>query len=761
MALTFYLESQKYDGRYMYLSCIQSPDISTNTSRIDWTFVSTGGSDPYYATGPTVVKINGQQVFYAEMMGWTARKFPTAKGSVSGSLTVPHNDDGTASIEVLLSTAIYYEKVEDHKATWELNKIDRFATILSAPNFNDNQNPTITYSNPAGNNVDLLLACISLDGSKDDIAYRAINKTGSSYTFNLTESERNVLRAATTGSNARTVMFVVTTSIGGNTGHSTLTRTLSVGNAGPILSPVVIDTNSKTVKVTGDNKILVALHSTAQVTLNATAQKGATITSRKIEHGNQVLTKDGILSVTNNPIKFTVVDSRGNTTTQYATNTIVPYINPTCSVGNNLPNTDGTFELEVSGLFYNGTIGKTTNALTLQYRYREGYGDYTQWVNFKTVTKNGNSYAATESLTGLDYKTSYTFQARAIDAINTDGVVSGDKKAIAEPVFFWGKNDFQFNVPVTLKDGCDILKDGAAAYAPAGLNGEAVQLVNSEEELNDAIATAYNNAANHSVEFKTIDVNASDMALSAGVWQFMINKADSSNGTVYGASYNYNGFAYRALRSRTWEDWQKYTPSAFAPSGYGLGTKTPTTINGTEELDACQTSGFYRYVAYDSNICGISFNFAGLTVYPMDDNECIQELRPLSTSYCLRRFYFDGAWSSWELVGMVMQILWVNASPASNFAAQTIHMDLSKYKAVYVQSVRSTDDQTVSGGTLAWVDIGSNYLTGTTDQHAATRRKVTATSSGITFSGFSSANTSDGASNEIPWVICGIRGINW
>lgn len=760
MALTFYLESQNYDGRYMYLSCIQTPDISTNTSKIDWTFVSTGGTSDYYATGPTVVKINGQQVFYAEMMGWTARKFPTAKGSVSGSLTVPHNDDGTASIEVLLSTAIYYEKVEDHKATWELNKIDRFATILSAPNFNDNQNPTITYSNPAGNNVDLLLACISLDGSKDDVAYRSINKTGSSYTFNLTEAERNVLRAATTGSNARTVMFVVTTSIGGNTGHSTLTRTLSVGNAGPILSPVVIDTNSKTVKVTGDNKILVALHSTAQVTLNATAQKGATITSRKIEHGNQVLTKDGILSVTNNPIKFTVVDSRGNTTTQYATNTIVPYINPTCSVGNNLPNTDGTFELEATGLFYNGAIGKTTNALIVQYRYREGYGDYTQWVTFKTVTKNGNSYAATESLTGLDYKTSYTFQARAIDAINTDGVVSGDKKAIAEPVFFWGKNDFQFNVPVTLKDGCDILKDGAAAYAPAGLNGESVQLVNSEEELNDAIATAYNNAANHSVEFKTIDVNASDMALPAGVWQFMINKADSSNGTVYGTSYNYNGFAYRTLRSRTWGDWQKYTPSAFAPSGYGLGAMYPHVIYSPEELDACRTCGFYCY-DHAGTICGIYFDYANLTVYSIWGNECVQELRPLNTNYCLRRFYFDGSWSAWELVGMVMQILWVNASPASNFAAQTIHMDLSKYKAVYVQSVRSTDDQTVSGGTLAWVDIGSNYLTGTTDQHAATRRKVTATSSGITFSGFSSANTSNGASNEIPWVICGIRGISW
>lgn len=205
----------------------------------------------------------------------------------------------------------------------------------------------------------------------------------------------------------------------------------------------------------------------------------------------------------------------------------------------------------------------------------------------------------------------------------------------------------------------------------------------------------------------------------------------------------------------------KSEPGAvFAPAGYGLGTVHPSVIYSTEELDACRTCGFYCYV-YAGTICGIYFDYANLTVYSIWGNECVQELRPLNTNYCFRRFYFEGAWSAWEQAGMMTQILWVNASPTSNFAAQTIHMNLSNYKAVYVQSVRSTDDQTISGGTLAWVDIGSNYLTGTTDQHAATRRKVTATSSGITFSGFSSANTSNGASNEIPWVICGIRGISW
>lgn len=295
--------------------------------------------------------------------------------------------------------------------------------------------------------------------------------------------------------------------------------------------------------------------------------------------------------------------------------------------------------------------------------------------------------------------------------------------------------------------------------APAGLNEGTVQSVTSDAALNSALATAYNNAANHSVTFKMIHVNASGLSLCSGSWQFIINRTDVSYGTIYGTCYNDNGFVYRILQGGTWGEWQRYSPSYFAPGGYGLGTVYPYTIHSTEELDACRTCGFYCYV-YAGTICGIYFDYANLIVYPIYGNECVQELRPVNTNYCLRRFYFNDAWSAWERVGLVTQILWVNASPTSNFAAQTIPMDLSKYDAVYVQSVRSTDDQTVSGATLAWVDIESNYLMGNTDQYAATRRKVTATLEGVTFSGFSSANTSDGASNEIPWIICGISGIS-
>ena len=110
-----------------------------------------------------------------------------------------------------------------------------YAKVTSAPNFNDEQNPTINYSNPAGNRVSSLQACISWTGGAD-IAYRDISKTGSSYTFNFTSAERTALRNSCITANSRKVIFHVRTENGGNKYYSTIEKTLSIVNANPQFS---------------------------------------------------------------------------------------------------------------------------------------------------------------------------------------------------------------------------------------------------------------------------------------------------------------------------------------------------------------------------------------------------------------------------------------------------------------------------------------------------------------------------------------------
>lgn len=402
------------------------------------------------------ITIAGNTVEFSQYLRVETEWVTVAKHTV----TVSHNADGTKTCYIDCkvngpgATSMEGSYVTGF-ATVALDTIPRYASIVSASNFTDESNPLITYSNPAGNAVTSLQACISLNGSSATTAYKDVPRTGTKYTYPLTDSERNTLRAATPNSNTLKVYVLLKTVIGNGSEVVSTTATMNIVNADPVVSPTVVDTNAATIALTGNSAILVALHSSAKVTINASAKKYATIKSQKVEHGTATLTGNGTLAVTNNPIKFTAVDSRGNQTTQNAANTIVPYINPTCVIGNDLPETDGSYKLAVTGLFYNGSIGKTANTLTVQYRYKAAGGSYGDWVTFENVSKSGNSYTATANLGGLDYQTVYTFQVKVMDAIHTGGVIA-ERAVIAEPVFDWGQYDFQFRVPIYDKTGAQV-----------------------------------------------------------------------------------------------------------------------------------------------------------------------------------------------------------------------------------------------------------------------------------------------------------------
>ena len=106
MASSGSLNTSSYEGRYLQLSWTQTKDVANNRSTIKWTLSSIGGTEVYYSTGATTVKINGTQVYYKDRMDWTTYAFPAAKGSVSGTTTINHASDGTGSITVELTTLV-------------------------------------------------------------------------------------------------------------------------------------------------------------------------------------------------------------------------------------------------------------------------------------------------------------------------------------------------------------------------------------------------------------------------------------------------------------------------------------------------------------------------------------------------------------------------------------------------------------------------------------------------------------------------------
>lgn len=453
MANTFQLKSSSYQGRYLQLDCTQEKSIETNRSVIHWTLKTVGNNDTYYTTGPTTVKINGEQVFYKARKSWNSEEFPAAPGSVSGTTSVAHDNTGKASISVELSTAIYTSTVTKKSGTWTLDDIPRAATLTAAPHFTDEDNPVITYSNPAGNAVTSLKACIANSaGTVVYAEYRDIPMTGSTYTFDLTAEERNALRWATINSPNIAVKFYVTTVIGGQTFYSTQDKIMTIANANPLVDVVIEDRGGTSRALTGSPDRIIKGFNYVVATIDATPLKGASIKEIKTTNGSNVATGSKVTfnNTESDVFDIVVTDSRGYSTSLQVKKELIPYVNITCNLEATNPTTDGNAILDIKGNYFNGSFGAVANTLSVQYRIKENDGAYSEWLN-ANIAKTNNTYDATVNLTGLNYRSTYTVQARAIDKIKN--VETKEKVIKSLTVFDWGENDFKFNVDVFDKNG--------------------------------------------------------------------------------------------------------------------------------------------------------------------------------------------------------------------------------------------------------------------------------------------------------------------
>ena len=123
--------SNNYDGRYLQLNISESTNAVSNTSTLYWTLSSVGGAVKYYTIGATTVKINGKTVYSKGQTSWDSKVFPAVKGSVSGSINVTHDGDGSKSISVGFSTRVYYTTPKEYGGTLSLTNIDRSSPSIS------------------------------------------------------------------------------------------------------------------------------------------------------------------------------------------------------------------------------------------------------------------------------------------------------------------------------------------------------------------------------------------------------------------------------------------------------------------------------------------------------------------------------------------------------------------------------------------------------------------------------------------------------
>ena len=406
-----------------------------------------GYSDSYYYNGLRLkLFLDGAQnditvkAYDKTVTGWSYE-------GTTGWYTVSNKSSGTTSFYAqLYDTNTNATKVTS--STYQLSVIASQATITSAPDFNDEQNPTIYYSNPSGTGVTSLQACISFDGSNADIAYRDVSMNGTSYTFTLTDAERTVLRN-NTPKTSRNVIFYLKTVVGSNTYYDTEVKTLSIVNANPTFAASQVtykDTNSATVAVTGNNQHIVQNKSVLSVTFTAaTAIKGATITSYVVSVNGvaKPMSTAGTIDFgtinANSDLSLvvTAIDSRGNSTPVYKTVTVIPYAEPTvepnsgyssivckrCDTNGTIAD-DGTFlKLIVKGKWNTLTNGKNAASVKVRATYT-GYDS--GWLAVTATASGGGEsnnyfkwYDINTKVAGLslDATKVYTVTIRCVDSI--------------------------------------------------------------------------------------------------------------------------------------------------------------------------------------------------------------------------------------------------------------------------------------------------------------------------------------------------------
>ena len=484
-----------YSNRYVTFSwSTYERSIEGNYTTIYWELKGAGSQTQWLKSGPFTVVIDGETVYNSS----TRIQLDQGTFVASGYKTIYHDSTGYREFSASVSAAIYTSAVNCWgSGSWVLDSIPRAAKITSAPDFDDTWDSyKVGIDNPAGSAV-AVWACISWTGG-DDIAYRELSwdeKENGYYTFYFTEEERAKLRSATVhGSTSRYVTVYISTysSTGVVISYSTKQVLFTVTDCKPILNPTVIDEGSGSTKLTGstqDKPKMIRGFNCLYAAFNASAPKGGSIVSKTVTCGGKTLYGDGYFGdgltyhVYDNEFVFTVTDNRGQTVEKTVTIPAIDYIPLTCNLSYETDlseNNTANVTITISGNYFNGSFGAVDNVLDLQCICRKDGEEYPKddsgnyiWtkINYSDITFSDGKYSTVINIPDADYKATYIVQAWAADEVNVSGLYAKEQRIKITPVFDWGENDFNFNVPV-FKEGNPI------GYYPVGA------IYSSESDVN-------------------------------------------------------------------------------------------------------------------------------------------------------------------------------------------------------------------------------------------------------------------------------------
>jgi hypothetical protein len=358
----------------------------------------------------------------------------------SGSFSITGLNPGTQySIKIRVrrkDSQLYTESSAKNATTVDI------ARLVSVPdNINIDQPFTVTFNRNGATTVEL--GIYDTSGTTAFAPYRTV--AGTSYQFNLTETEKNALFNNMSTVNSKQFRIYIATN--SNTYRDHTTKTFVVTNANPIFNNFEYeDINPITLALTGDSQTIIKGYSTLRAIIStsnkAVAQKGATMDKYRLVVGSKQIDVDysdssdvnlELENIDNNVFTVYAIDSRNNSTAkQISPEEYIDYFRPIIARANaeRIGGIGDETTLKFDGTFYNVDFGSSSNSLTITYKYKKtSLPDLEEnWVDGTTtitpsITDNNFSFeniiAGDKGALGFDSNYSYDIKIIATDELSS------------------------------------------------------------------------------------------------------------------------------------------------------------------------------------------------------------------------------------------------------------------------------------------------------------------------------------------------------
>lgn len=289
------------------------------------------------------------------------------------------------------------------------------ATITSASDFNIGTSPTIKFTNPSGNVIQVYM---EMDSSNTNISNGAYTVTGRTE-YQFTNVNASAIYASIPSANSKSFRYVIKTTEGSNNYYSTVTKTAYVVNSNPTLGSFTYKDNNSTVSgITGNNQRIVRNQSTLLFTIgSATAKNSATISKYQVTFNGTTreITSAGTINFGTVNLSYSqsatlkVIDSRGNSTSKSINITIDEWIAPTGIITLRRKNNyEAETYLTVDGSY---SSVNSKNTMTIKYQYKK-----TTASSYNTETTISDN---TQKTLSLDNQYAWDFKITITDKFTT------------------------------------------------------------------------------------------------------------------------------------------------------------------------------------------------------------------------------------------------------------------------------------------------------------------------------------------------------